>query len=152
MSLISLLPSSIKKCKCNKTLICLIREWWYEAGFCRISRMWFEWRNIIITICFVVIDTLTCSWSLQYKLHTFILNREFVKEKKHTEFTLTQYLNRQKFMLHGYEARTLKFIPKVSFLLTPITTVFLTSFMVLMVVIMKINSFWNVTPCDLVET
>jgi hypothetical protein len=100
----------------------------------------------------MVIDTLTCSWRLRYKLLTFIFNREFVKDKKHTEFSLTQYLNRQKFMLHGYEARTLKFIPKVSFSLTPIITVFLSSSMVLMVVIMKINSFWNVTPCSLVET
>lgn len=123
-----------------------------EAGFCWISTVWFDRRDIIITIFFMVTDTLTCSWNLQYKLHIFILNREFVKDKKQTEFSLTQYLNRQKFMLHGYEARTLKFIPKVSFSLTPITFVFLTSFMALMVVIMKINSFWNVTPCSLVET
>ncbi|GFG37415.1 hypothetical protein Cfor_05161, partial [Coptotermes formosanus] len=50
--------------------------------------------------------------------HSFVFcNKEFVKDKKHTEFSLTQYLNRQKFMLHGYEARTLKFIPKILFVL-----------------------------------
>lgn len=29
------------------------------------------------------------------------------------EFTLQQYLNRQKHILHGYEARKLKHVPKV---------------------------------------
>ncbi|KDR18115.1 protein tyrosine phosphatase domain-containing protein 1-like [Zootermopsis nevadensis] len=44
-------------------------------------------------------------------------NREFVKDKKQADFSLTQYLNRQKLMLHGYEARKLKFIPKILFVL-----------------------------------
>lgn len=30
------------------------------------------------------------------------------------EFTLQQYLNRQKHILHGYEARKLKHVPKAS--------------------------------------
>lgn len=32
------------------------------------------------------------------------------------EFTLQQYLNRQKHILHGYEARKLKHVPKVCFM------------------------------------
>ncbi|XP_071513800.1 uncharacterized protein [Panulirus ornatus] len=40
-------------------------------------------------------------------------NREFVKDKKNPEFTLQQYLHRQRTVLHGYEARTLKYIPKL---------------------------------------
>nr|XP_045614195.1 protein tyrosine phosphatase domain-containing protein 1-like [Procambarus clarkii] len=39
-------------------------------------------------------------------------NREFLKEKRNQEFTLQQYLHRQRTVLHGYEARTLKNIPK----------------------------------------
>ncbi|XP_042238187.1 protein tyrosine phosphatase domain-containing protein 1-like isoform X2 [Homarus americanus] len=40
-------------------------------------------------------------------------NREFMKEKRNPEFTLQQYLHRQRTILHGYEARTLKNIPKL---------------------------------------
>ncbi|ROT81137.1 Protein tyrosine phosphatase domain-containing protein 1 [Penaeus vannamei] len=40
-------------------------------------------------------------------------NREFMKEKRNPEFTLHQYLHRQRTILHGYEARTLKNIPKL---------------------------------------
>ncbi|XP_069162807.1 protein tyrosine phosphatase domain-containing protein 1 [Procambarus clarkii] len=40
-------------------------------------------------------------------------NREFLKEKRNQEFTLQQYLHRQRTVLHGYEARTLKNIPKL---------------------------------------
>ncbi|XP_042863291.1 protein tyrosine phosphatase domain-containing protein 1-like [Penaeus japonicus] len=40
-------------------------------------------------------------------------NREFMKEKRNPEFTLHQYLHRQRTVLHGYEARTLKNIPKL---------------------------------------
>lgn len=32
------------------------------------------------------------------------------------EFTLQQYLNRQKHILHGYEARKLKHVPKVCYM------------------------------------
>ncbi|KAK7068889.1 Protein tyrosine phosphatase domain-containing protein 1 [Halocaridina rubra] len=39
--------------------------------------------------------------------------REFMKEKRNPEFTLQQYLYRQRNVLHGYEARTLKNIPKL---------------------------------------
>ncbi len=46
--------------------------------------------------------------------YVFIFFREFIKEQKTNEFQLSQYLGRQKFMLHGYEARALKNIPKVS--------------------------------------
>ncbi|XP_069693915.1 protein tyrosine phosphatase domain-containing protein 1-like [Periplaneta americana] len=44
-------------------------------------------------------------------------NKDFIKDKKLTDFSLVQYLNRQKLMLHGYEARTLRFIPKILFIL-----------------------------------
>ncbi|XP_066966573.1 protein tyrosine phosphatase domain-containing protein 1-like isoform X2 [Macrobrachium rosenbergii] len=40
-------------------------------------------------------------------------NREFMKEKRNPEFTLHQYLARQRNVLHGYEARTLRYIPKL---------------------------------------
>ncbi|KAJ9575419.1 hypothetical protein L9F63_025631, partial [Diploptera punctata] len=39
-------------------------------------------------------------------------NKVFTKDKKMVEFNVAQYLNRQKLMLHGYEARALKYIPK----------------------------------------
>ncbi|KAK8746717.1 hypothetical protein OTU49_017158, partial [Cherax quadricarinatus] len=44
-------------------------------------------------------------------------NRDFVKEKRNQEFTLQQYLNRQRIVLHGYEARTLKNIPKLLYVI-----------------------------------
>ncbi|XP_068082247.1 protein tyrosine phosphatase domain-containing protein 1 [Anabrus simplex] len=44
---------------------------------------------------------------------TVFCNKELSKDKKAPEFTLTQYLQRQALMLHGYEMRTFKFIPKV---------------------------------------
>ncbi|XP_023712308.1 protein tyrosine phosphatase domain-containing protein 1 isoform X2 [Cryptotermes secundus] len=44
-------------------------------------------------------------------------NKEFSKDRRVTDFSLTQYLSRQKIMLHGYEARTLKYIPKILFVL-----------------------------------
>ncbi|XP_045137368.1 protein tyrosine phosphatase domain-containing protein 1-like [Portunus trituberculatus] len=37
-------------------------------------------------------------------------NREFIKDKRNPEFTLQQYLHRQRNILHGYEARTLSTI------------------------------------------
>lgn len=40
-------------------------------------------------------------------------NREFIKDKRNPEFTLQQYLHRQRNILHGYEARTLRNIPKM---------------------------------------
>ncbi|XP_063852707.1 protein tyrosine phosphatase domain-containing protein 1-like isoform X3 [Scylla paramamosain] len=40
-------------------------------------------------------------------------NREFIKDKRNPEFTLQQYLHRQRNILHGYEARTLRNIPKL---------------------------------------
>ncbi|XP_050693914.1 protein tyrosine phosphatase domain-containing protein 1-like [Eriocheir sinensis] len=40
-------------------------------------------------------------------------NREFIKDKRNPEFTLPQYLHRQRTVLHGYEARTLRNIPKL---------------------------------------
>ena len=36
------------------------------------------------------------------------------------DFTLAQYLTRQQHMLHGFEARDLKYIPKVSLILIPL--------------------------------
>ncbi|CAG0879468.1 unnamed protein product [Darwinula stevensoni] len=44
-------------------------------------------------------------------------NRHFTKNKKELDFTLLQYLNRQKFILHGYEARALKNLPKVVYVI-----------------------------------
>ena len=40
-------------------------------------------------------------------------NRELLKDKKIQDFTLQQYLKRQKFILHGKECKTLRHIPKV---------------------------------------
>ncbi|CAL4066887.1 unnamed protein product, partial [Meganyctiphanes norvegica] len=44
-------------------------------------------------------------------------NKEFMKEKRNPQFTFTQSLTRQQTMLHGYEARTLKYIPKVVYVI-----------------------------------
>ena len=41
------------------------------------------------------------------------LPREFIKDKRNPEFTMQQYLYRQRNVLHGYEARSLRNIPKV---------------------------------------
>lgn len=38
----------------------------------------------------------------------------FSRETNSREFTLQQFLNRQKHMLHGYEGRKLKYVPKVN--------------------------------------
>ncbi|KAK4287979.1 hypothetical protein Pmani_038963 [Petrolisthes manimaculis] len=43
-------------------------------------------------------------------------NREFVKDKRNPEFSLQQYLHRQRTVLHGYEARTLRNIPKLIYM------------------------------------
>jgi len=36
------------------------------------------------------------------------------RETNAREFTLQQFLNRQQHVLHGYEARKLKYVPKVN--------------------------------------
>lgn len=40
-------------------------------------------------------------------------NRDLLKDKKIQDFTLQQYLKRQRFILHGKECKTLRHIPKV---------------------------------------
>ncbi|KAF2351427.1 Dual specificity phosphatase catalytic domain [Trinorchestia longiramus] len=40
-------------------------------------------------------------------------NRDFVKEKRNHEFTFHSYMSRQRVVLHGYEARALRYIPKL---------------------------------------
>ncbi|CAL8084162.1 unnamed protein product [Orchesella dallaii] len=40
-------------------------------------------------------------------------NRDILKDKKLQDFTLQQYLKRQKFILHGRECKTLRHIPKI---------------------------------------
>lgn len=43
-------------------------------------------------------------------------NRDLLKDKKLQDFTLAQYLKRQHIILHGRERKTLRHIPKVTFL------------------------------------
>lgn len=43
-----------------------------------------------------------------------ITSRECEMEKHMKQFTLERYLKRQRVLLHGYEERKFKFIPKVN--------------------------------------
>ena len=49
-------------------------------------------------------------YDIPYKTDLFLI---LFREKGSHEFTLQQYLNRQRHILHGYEARRLKYVPKV---------------------------------------
>lgn len=47
---------------------------------------------------------------------TVFCNKDLLTDRKLQDFTLSQYLKRQRIILHGKECKTLRFIPKVSFL------------------------------------
>ena len=67
--------------------------------------------------------------SIQSRLHILIVqqfeqfilpncivfcNRDLLKDRKLQDFTLSQYLKRQRIILHGRECKTLRVIPKVN--------------------------------------